>query len=247
MKTNLSLLIAIGCMWCHQVSAELIKFNSSDGVEITADLYMLKEKTAPFIILFHQANWSRGEYHEIAPRLNMMGYNCLAVDLRSGGAINDVTNVTNQNAVKAMKNTTYIDAYQDMEAALDYVKANLADGKIIVWGSSYSSALALKLAGDYSGEVDAVLAFSPGEYFISQGKSRDFISTAATKITQKAFITSARSEKGNWWGIYVAISSADKSFFIPQTSGNHGSRALWVKFDDSKFYWEAVKDFLESI
>jgi hypothetical protein len=69
-----------------------ITFTSSDNVIITADLYIIYEKSAPFIILFHQARSSRGEYIEIAPRLNELGFNCMAVDQRSGGSMNKIEN-----------------------------------------------------------------------------------------------------------------------------------------------------------
>lgn len=223
-----------------------IEFPSEDNITITADLYMAHDKSAPIIVLFHQANWSRGEYNEIAPELNNMGFNCLAVDLRSGGAINNVPNLTKISAGKAMKSTQYADALPDMRAAIRHAKNNLTTDKVIIWGSSYSSALALKLAGTMK-EVDAVLAFSPAEYFVSQGKPRDFVTSDAVSIEIPVFITSAKSEKGGWWGIYVAISSDKKAHFLPETAGNHGSKALWSKFSDSNEYWKSVKSFLKTI
>ncbi len=39
-----------------------ISFKSNDGVQVTADLYMAHKSDAPFIILFHKASYSRGEY-----------------------------------------------------------------------------------------------------------------------------------------------------------------------------------------
>jgi len=224
-----------------------ITFNSKDGLELTADLYMTNDKAAPFIILFHQARWSRGEYKEIAPKLTTLGFNCLAVDLRSGGEVNGVKNQSFINAQKAMKPTAYIDAYPDIEAAVAYVLDFYAEGKIILWGSSYSSALILKYAGDNVGNVDAVMSFSPGEYFSSQGKSKTWIAESASKITQPVFITSARGEKSSWSSIFAAIPSEQKVNFMPTTAGNHGSRALWPKFGDSVFYWEAVEKFLNSL
>ena len=48
-----------------------ITFPSADGLVITADLYLQnRNKEVPFVVLFHQAGWSRGEYLEIAPKLN---------------------------------------------------------------------------------------------------------------------------------------------------------------------------------
>jgi dienelactone hydrolase len=224
-----------------------ITFPSNDGITLTADLYLTHDKTAPFIVLFHQARWSRGEYLEIAPKLNMLGYNCMAVDLRSGGEVNSVKNMSVIEAEKAMKPTQYIDAYQDIDAAMKYAQEYFAEGKLIIWGSSYSSALTLRYAGDNPEIMDGILSFSPGEYFKSQGKSSTYITEGAAQITKPVFITSAKGEKNSWWKIYEAIPGDQKQYFLPQSAGNHGSRALWEKFGDSMRYWDAVEEFLESI
>ena len=244
-KFLLSLLVI--CLTSIAQAQETITFKAEDGIDITADLYLTHSDTTSFIVLFHQANWSRGEYLEIAPKLNAMGYNCMAVDQRSGGAVNGIPNKTKKSAEKAMKGTQYIDALADMNAAIVHAKSMYAKGKLIIWGSSYSSALVLKIAGDQPNVIDGALAFAPGEYFGRFGKPRDFITSSAKNITKSVFITSAKSEKGNWWKIYEAISSENKHYFLPETSGNHGSRALWEKFNDSKEYWKAVKEFLEVI
>jgi len=226
---------------------ETITFKAEDGIEITAELYMTHPTTAPFIVLFHQANWSRGEYQEIAPKLSALGYNCMAIDQRSGGTVNGIPNKTKINAEKAMKGTQYIDALADMNAAIIHARTNFAEDKLIIWGSSYSSALVLKIAGDQPDAIDGALAFSPGEYFGRFDKPADFITSSAKHITKPVFITSGKNEKGSWWKIYEAIGSENKSYFLPETSGNHGSRALWGKFNDSKDYWKAVKEFLAVI
>ncbi|MEM7108513.1 MAG: hypothetical protein AAF519_09835 [Bacteroidota bacterium] len=244
---TLFLLLLIANLLSSQANAETIFFTSEDGLKVAGELYMPHSDTAPFIILFHQANWSRGEYIEIAPELNRLGFNCLAVDLRSGGEVNGVKNITKQNALRGMKETQYVNALPDMKAAIKFATGNYARGQLIIWGSSYSSALSLKLAGDLGTSISAVLAFSPGEYFVSQGKPRDFITSSAGSITQPVFVTSSRDEKNSWWGIYVAIPSDQKQYFLPSSSGNHGSRALWSKFSDSKDYWNAVTKFLKSI
>jgi len=223
-----------------------ITFPSNDGITLTADLYLKHDKSAPFIVLFHQARWSRGEYLEIAPKLILLGYNCMAVDLRSGGEVNNVKNLSVIEAEKAMKPTRYIDAYQDIDAAMKYAKKYFTEGKLIIWGSSYSSALTLRYAGDNPDVIDGILSFSPGEYFKNQGKSGSYITEGAAQITKPVFITSAKGEKNSWWKIYEAIPGDQKQYFLPQTAGNHGSRALWEKFGDSMKYWDSVEEFLES-
>lgn len=234
------------CFSSYLLLAEKVKFQAADGVEVVADLHLSHPKTAPMIVLFHQAGWSRGEYLEIAPTLNQLGYNCLAVDLRSGNLVNGVRNETKKSATSKMKQTRYVDAYVDMEAAIKYA-SNQTTGKLIIWGSSYSSSLVLKYAGDNPDSIEAVLSFSPGEYFKSQGKPSDWISQSAANITCPVFITSAKNERKSWQNIYDAIKVEGKQFYLPIKSGNHGSRALWVKYDDHKGYWEAVIAFLKTL
>jgi alpha/beta superfamily hydrolase len=56
---------------------------------------------------------------------------------------------------------TYCDAYPDLEAALDYLIANEYNGKRILWGSSFGTALSIQLTSKRQKDVDALLAFSP--------------------------------------------------------------------------------------
>ena len=221
-----------------------VTYQSKDGLLITANLYLTHKTNAPFIILFHQAGWSRGEYIETAPKLNKLGFNCLAVDLRSGGKVNGVVNQTHKRAVEQKKGTNYTDAIQDIEASIEYAKKYYAKEKLIIWGSSYSSALVLVVGSKHLKDVNGILSFSPGEYFKKSGKSKTYITDNAKNITQPVFITSAKKEQGNWKNIFDAIPSKNKVSFIPKSAGNHGSRVLWSKFDYSKEYWKAVKSFL---
>ena len=221
-----------------------VTFPTTDNLTVTADLYWTGDANAAFILLFHQADYSRGEYLEIAPKLNALGYNCLAVDQRSGGGVNDVINETYKVAKAAGLPTSYTDAYADLQSALSYVESTYAPRKLIVWGSSYSSSLALILASEHPNEIAAVLAFSPGEYFKLDGKK---VADYAANITQPAFITSAKSEGKSWRGIADQIKSAGSVFFVPEGNGRHGSSALFEKTANSAEYWTAVEQFLASL
>ena len=221
-----------------------ITFPTTDNLTVTADLYWTGNASAAFILLFHQANYSRGEYLEIAPKLNALGYNCLAIDQRSGGGVNDVINETYKAAKAAGLPTAYPDAYADLQSALQYVESTYAPKKLIGWGSSYSSSLALILASEHPDEIAAVLAFSPGEYFMFDGKK---VADYAANITQPAFITSAKSEEKTWRGIADQIKSAGSVFFVPKESGRHGSSALMKQTPNNAEYWTAVEQFLASL
>lgn len=222
-----------------------IEFDSLDGLKITADLYMTStDKSQPFIVLCHQAGWSRGEYREIAPKLNAMGFNCMAMDQRSGKEVNGVVNETAARSKAANKGGDFVDAEQDIIAAVKHAQANLSTGKLLLWGSSYSAALVLRVAGEHADMVDGVLSFAPGEYFAGQGKTKTWIASSVTKAQCPIFITSAKREHRSWKDIFAAIKANGKTQFLPKTAGNHGSRALWDKFSDSDDYWKAVEGFL---
>ncbi|MEN8106675.1 MAG: alpha/beta fold hydrolase [Pseudomonadota bacterium] len=227
-------------------SNETVTFPSEDGLLITADIHApYKNGEAPIIVLFHQAGGSRGEYVEIVPWLNTLGYNCMAVDQRSGDYVRGIENETASRAAQENRLTGYIDALPDINAALAYARRHYGKDGVIAWGSSYSAALVLKVAGDSSGLVDGVLAFSPGEYFERAGESEIWIQTSAQHITVPVFITSSRNEADKWAAIFAAIESGNKTSFIPVTDGRHGSRALWKKYPDSDAYLDAVQVFLE--
>ncbi|QQS50897.1 MAG: alpha/beta fold hydrolase [Bacteroidota bacterium] len=236
--------IALAFLSTLMQAQEKVVYKAPDKVPITADLYAPNAPMATFIILFHQAKYSRGEYLEIAPKLNKQGFNCLAVDLRSGEAINNVRNETFAYADSLQMKTRYIDAYDDMRASVSYVRSKYPNAKVIIWGSSYSASLAIKMAADYPTGISAVVAFSPGEYFAAYGWSRDIVKMSASRVKCPVFITSSKTEVAEWQGIYDAIPVATKVSFVPNATGKHGSKALWSDFPENTEYWTAINKFL---
>ena len=232
----------------EQTSAfRTVEFPSLDGLTITADLYAPHEDPkTPFLVLCHQAGWSRGEYRETAPRFVAMGFNCLAIDQRSGGEVREVPNETAKAADEKGLGTNYLDARQDIIAAVRHARSKYAEGPLVLVGSSYSAALVLEIAGSEPGLADVVLSFSPGEYFQRLGKGPAFIQKAAAHIECPVFVTSAKEESGAWKGIFEAIPGEKKVSYTPETAGNHGSRALWKRFEDCPGYWNAVTSFLDT-
>lgn len=229
-----------------KVKKELITFNSSDDLTVSADLYTHenRENDIPFIILFHQAGYSRGEYNETADKFLELGFNCLAVDQRSGNEVNDIANKTNKQAVAKGLNTEYIDAMPDLLNAISYVRSNYNPNKLIILGSSYSSVLSLIIASQYPDSLSAVLAFSPGEYFkFNETTVKDY----ASEIEIPVFITSAKSEYERWSEIYEGIPEGKKFKYVPEVESIHGSRALWITTEGSDECWEAVEEFLTGI
>lgn len=249
MKIYISMLLFLSCVSVSfaqsdlDFSGETINFKASDGVTVTADLYMPHKTSAPFILLYHQAGYSRGEYRSIAPQLNAMGFNCLAVDQRSGDKVNGIINETHKGAVAANLPTDYLDAIPDMEAAYLYVKYSIKPDKIILWGSSYSAAILFYMGSVHHKNLSGILCFAPGDYFKINNKE---LKTFAARITCPVFVTSAKSEYKNWKSIYDQIRS-EKSYFLPETEGKHGSKALWNNNPSHQAYWTAVTKFLNQL
>ncbi|MGB5697164.1 MAG: alpha/beta fold hydrolase [Polyangiales bacterium] len=223
-----------------------VDFPSAGGIDAHADLYQPKNRSATLILLFHQAGWSRGEYREIAPKLVEAGYRVLAVDQRSGGAIRGVSNETAKRAVEKAQPRGYADAYADLEAALTYARSVLKAKRVVAWGSSYSASLVFRLAAEHAGEVNAVVAFSPGEYFEKDG-GRGYIQSFAKRVKQPVFVTSSKKEREQVKPIFDASPAAQKVLFTPDSNGQHGSRALWAEWPDHDAYWIAVREFLKSV
>lgn len=221
--------------------ARPVEFESLDGLTISGSLYEV-DKSKPVILLCHQAGWNKFEYADIAPKLNELGYNCLAIDQRSGGELAGHNNATALRAIDKGQRPTFVDAEQDIEAAL----ANLANRykqNVILWGSSYSSGLALFQAKNE--HVSAVLSFSPGDYY---GDDKPSLSVEVPEIKKPVFITSSRNEGDGLKDLLKNVEWVNnQAHFIPESEGFHGSRALWEGQEGAEEYWTAIISFLSKI
>jgi len=224
-------------------AVEPVSFAASDGVRVYADYYPATSKAQPLILLCHQAGSNRGEYAPIAPVLVNLGYNALALDQRSGGSLWEQTNETVQHLGHS---TGYEGVLTDMDGALQWARANGLTGPIIVWGSSYSAALAFVFAEKHPQDVKAILAFSPGEYL--NGTS---VRDAAAHLTMPIFVTSAKApdEIVSAKAILDAAPAAIKVQFVPRIAGVHGSSTLRADRNPrgADENWAAVKEFLAGL
>lgn len=138
-----------------------VRFKAPDGATLYADVYAdgSTSVSAPVILLFHQGGGdARGEYGPIIPRLLDRGFNVIAVDLAGGG---DRFGTNRTVASRSAERTSYCDELTDLEASLELARIENLTGPVILWGSSYSASLAIRLAAEHQEGVAAVLAFSP--------------------------------------------------------------------------------------
>jgi len=238
---SLLLFIFLSFLSCKDTNNPSIQIPSTNNLVLEADFYVTEQKQAPLILLFHQAGFSRGEYLEIAPKLNTLGFDCLAVDQRSGKGVNGIENNTFAKAKKLGLKTDYISAYPDLEATLSYAKKNHPKRKIIIWGSSYSASLVFILASKHPNLIDGIVSFSPGEYFSFEDQ---LVSSFCKNINQPVFITSSKNEAQEWKEFKQSISNSNSVFFLPNQKGKHGSKALWENNSNHEEYWNALKKFL---
>jgi dienelactone hydrolase len=226
----------------HLFSSAQLKLNfpSKDGLMLTADWYPVSS-SLPVILLCHQNGFSRGEYSETALRLNKFGFNCLALDQRVGGEVKGVVNESAENAKKKGMTPKYIDAEQDIVAAVEYLYQKY-NKPITIMGSSYSASLALKIATE-NPDVASVIVFSPGEYF----EDKNYISKYIQKLTKPVFATSSREESDGVTDLLKDINSRIKIQYIPASKGDHGAKVLWSDSQYNQEYWIALMSFLERI
>jgi hypothetical protein len=219
---------------------EEIQFPSLDELPITANLYEI-DKVSPIIVLCHQAGYNKFEYEGIAQKLMEQGFNCIAIDQRSGGPLANKVNQTTIEAQKKDLPTDYLAAEQDIKAAVAYA-AKRYNGKVILWGSSYSSTLVLYVGAE-SEDVQAIISFSPGDYFVEEKGS---LVEKLADFEKPLFATSSRYESGDLMKFMEQVGLNENQIqFIPDGLGHHGSRALWTSQAGGKEYWIAITDFLK--
>jgi len=219
-----------------------VEFKTQDDILVSGNLYEIS-KDKPVILLCHQAGYNRMEYIDIAPKLNELGYNCLAIDQRSGGEFAGKQNETSNVAKERGKRAEMIDAQQDIKAAISYLNKRY-NTKVIIWGSSYSASLSL-LEGHINDKVKAIIAFSPGDYFGDEAPSL----AAVFSKTNKPYLVTSSKQEATTLAALIGNSEMNKKQmqFTPESDGFHGSKALWTGQKGAEGYWSVVKSFLSSI
>lgn len=221
---------------------KVVTFKAKDGLLVTGNLFEIGVGK-PVILLCHQAGYNKYEYVDIAPKLNEMGYNVMAIDQRSGGSFAEKNNETFNLAKSQNLSTEFVDAQQDMEAAVDFLNKKF-NKKVILWGSSYSSSLTLFIA-EKNKKVSAAISFSPGDYF---GEAKTSLANVFPKLKIPFLVTSSKQEAEALSALLDGVKlKKNQSQFIPEGAGYHGSRALWEGQEGGEEYWTVIVRFLESI
>jgi dienelactone hydrolase len=237
-----------------------------DGIVMTGDLYRVgavqagapekdpaarkSAESKPILVCMHQTASSRGEYRKIAPMMVALGYNVLAVDLRCGGegeVGNRKTGVRSGTMNETWKMAkeklghapSYAEAYPDVGEAVAWAHELFPHSRLGLVGSSYSATLALVFGAEHGDQVDAVVAFSPGEY-IQDWSIKDKIK----KIDVPCYITcgNTAADLNQAQPLAQAIENKQRViFFSPEDEkvvGDHGAKTLLIGGDSQKRQWE---------
>jgi alpha-beta hydrolase superfamily lysophospholipase len=236
---RLALLLVFG-LFAGVAGAEPVTLTAADGVKVYGEFWPAANAKAPLVLAFHQAGASRAEYAPIAPRLNKAGFSVLAIDQRSGG---DEFGGNNQTVAALGRSASYDAALADLEAALVWGRTKAQGAPVLVWGSSYSAALAFLLSARHPADLQGLLAFSPGEYLGTPGAVRK----AAQSVRVPVFVTqsSDKDEIGASRTIVGALPGTNKTLFVAK-QGVHGSSTLRTDRNaaGAEQNWAAVMAFL---
>jgi alpha-beta hydrolase superfamily lysophospholipase len=222
-----------------QTAGSPLTLRARDDVLISGLVYPAAHPKA-IILLFHQADSSKAEYATIAPRLAASGFTALAIDQRSGGSMYG----PNETVARLSSPATYDQAKADLVAALDWAQPQHLP--VVLWGSSYSAALVFEIAAEHAGAVNAVVAFSPGEYLEDKGS----VSRAAAEVRVPIYVTSApdAEEVRAARAILAASPARVKTQYVPRF-GVHGASTLIEARDPKGFAenWKHVLLFLNAL
>ncbi len=211
---------------------------AADGRRVWADAWLGDAPDAPTIVLGHQALSNAAEYASIAPCLHMAGFDVVALDLRSGGHKFGRNNRTVQ---AAGENSDFAQARSDIETAVDWVRRRSPQASVLLWGSSYSSSLAVVVAAGRT-DVAGLVLFSPAEH-LGAGQP---VAAAAQQVRIPVFAASiAGTEAELARPILKALAPAETSLFV-SPDGAHGASML--RPDRNPFgvqrAWAALWSFL---
>jgi len=225
----------------HAAEAEPVVLRAADGVTVYGQVWRAAGAKPPLIVAFHQAESSSAEYAPIAPRLVEAGFTVLAIDQRSGDGAFGGTNRTTAALGRAAR---YDEALPDLAAALAWAKVDAKGASVIVWGSSYSAALAFVLAAAHPSDVSAIVAFSPGEYLAGKQTVRN----AAAQVSVPVWIDQASStdEIARSAAILKAVTASDKRQFSAKVKSTHGSSTLRADTNPTgaETHWQALLAFI---
>ncbi|RJP57935.1 MAG: alpha/beta hydrolase [Candidatus Auribacter fodinae] len=180
------LAVSLALAGCSKKASEPLDFKevsfiTKDNVTIFADYYP-PSKPSPVLILLHMYGRSRQTWEPAVADWYNRGFTILSIDLRGHGqsTVKDGKEFR-FTYPKSKTDNMFIDAWQDVEAGIEYLKqypACMTDRTLIV-GASIGCSVAL-LAGSKLEQVRGAVLMSPGTNYL-QVNSLEHIKSFAPK------------------------------------------------------------------
>jgi pimeloyl-ACP methyl ester carboxylesterase len=145
--------------------AEVVKFQTADGIEIVGDYHAPPSGAAPapIAILLHMYGSSRSSWTPLIEKLHPAGFAVLAIDLRGHGQSGAPKTAELQARIKDRDPAVFRDMHFDVEAARRWLagRDDIDPARVALVGASIGCSIAFEYAmRDRS--VDVVVAMSPG-------------------------------------------------------------------------------------
>lgn len=146
-------------------TAQFVRLNTRDGVEVIGTFYPAPTSPAPAVLLLHGLGQNRQYWDAFAKLLQQAGIASLAIDLRGHG--DSIKQQTVQGPVRldvsAFKPKDFQDMLIDLNAAYDWLaeQKGVNRRRIGIVGSSISANLAVRYAL-FNDDVAALVLLSPG-------------------------------------------------------------------------------------
>ncbi len=134
-----------------------IKLKTKDGVEIAGDFYPVGDKGAQAVILTHMMPSNKESWRALATKLNAIGFQCLAIDLRGHGESEG-----GPDGYKNFSDEDHQASINDVDTAVAFfTSAGLSPEKISLVGASIGANLSFIYQASHS-EIKASVPISPG-------------------------------------------------------------------------------------
>lgn len=218
---------------------------NEDGATVYADRYAhAGERTRGTAILLHDQATGVVEYANIAPRLADLGFEVVAVDLRTGTNDSIVNNRTYLHTRAYI--FTFDDGLPDAQGALAWVRQTMPDDPIVLWGSGVAGDFATVMAANDPEGIAGVLAFSPPSLLVYTDEAE-----AASRLTVPLFVSYGTTPTDELATVSKITDAAPPELLTLHTPevGAHGVATLTETGNPEGWQanWAAVEEFLNRV
>ncbi len=227
--------------------ARPVTLEATDGATVHAEWTPVlgadgeEDLAAPVVMLLHQAGSNLAEYDSVVPRLNALGWACLATDARGGGRAWGRGNLT-VDAAGARGGGE--EASRDFAGAVRWLRDRGCTGPLAAIGSSYSAGRVYLLLADHPDEFACGVAYSGGRRFAQPGPDGEpsWASRVAAPVMYSVPVFEYEADSPER---FAAIAGTDNLFRI-QARGVHGASTLDPRRNPAGWEeeWAALRDWL---